>query len=60
LLTDAYNEDYFSILADFRDSIVLEVVAHDHYSDVRYHTDQAGGFYYHNMLVSPGVTPIDS
>lgn len=39
LLTDSYNEDYFSILAEFRDSIVLEVVAHDHFSDVRYHTD---------------------
>lgn len=36
------------------------MAAHDHYADVRYHTDQAGGFYYHNMLVSPGVTPIDS
>ena len=27
---------------------------------MRYYKDQAGGFYYHNMLVSPGVTPIDS
>ena len=57
---DAYNEDYFFILAEFRDSIVLEVVAHDHYSDVRYLTDKAGGFHYHNMLLSPGVTPIKS
>ncbi len=59
LLVSSYNDEYFNILAEFRDSIILEVSAHDHYSDVRYHTDKAAGFYYHNMLVSPGVTPID-
>ena len=37
-------------------------MAHDHYSDVRYHTESdATGkkYYFHNMLVSPGVTPIN-
>ena len=59
MLVDSYNEEYFSILSEFRESIIIEVSAHDHYSDVRYHADPAASFYYHNMLVSPGVTPID-
>jgi hypothetical protein len=39
LLNSTYNEEYFAILSEFRDSIIIEVSAHDHYSDVRYHTD---------------------
>jgi hypothetical protein len=62
LLIDEFNNEYFDLLALYRDSIVAEVVAHDHYSDVRYHTEtDASGkkYYFHNMLVSPGVTPIN-
>lgn len=62
LFLDTYNEAFFELLATYRDSIVLEVTAHDHYSDVRYHTSAdttTPTFYYHNMFVSPGVTPIN-
>ena len=62
LLVDQYNNEYFDLLSQYRDFIVAEVVAHDHYSDTRYHTetDTTGKkYYYHNMLVSPGITPID-
>jgi hypothetical protein len=46
----------------YRDYIVAEVVAHDHYTDARYHTieDSSGQkHYYHNMIVSPAVSPIN-
>jgi hypothetical protein len=62
LLIDEFNNEYFDLLDLYRDSIVAEVVAHDHYSDVRYHTqtDASGKkYYFHNLLVSPGVTPIN-
>jgi len=46
---------------------VIEVVGHDHYADLRYHSsnnvidlpDLATKFDFHNMLVTPGVTPYD-
>ena len=62
LFTPDYNEDYFSILSDFRDVIVLESCAHDHYADVRYHSSGdtvPQKYFFHNLLVAPGVTPID-
>ena len=62
-----YNEAYFALLREFHKQIVIEVVGHDHYSDLRYHSsfdvcelsDTAEEFYFHNMFVAPGVTPID-
>jgi len=62
LLIDEFNNEYFDLLAQYRDYIVAEVVAHDHYTDARYHTlDDGSGKkqYFHNMIVCPGLTPID-
>jgi hypothetical protein len=60
LFTPESNAEYFLILDQFRDKIVIEVVAHDHISDVRYHSNgDSPKYFYHNMIVSPGVTPID-
>ena len=46
---------------------MIEVVGHDHYADLRYHSsnnvidlpDLATKFDFHNMFVAPGVTPYD-
>ena len=45
--------------------MVIEVVGHDHYADIRYHSslgvldleDTPTHFEFHNMLVAPGITP---
>jgi hypothetical protein len=45
----------------------MEVVGHDHYADLRYHSsnnvaglpDPTDKFDFHNILVAPGVTPYD-
>ena len=47
---------------------MIEVVGHDHYADLRYHSsnnvvdlpDLATKFDFHNMFVAPGVTPYDN
>ena len=63
LLTPEFNTRYFDILSKYSDKIIIEGVAHDHYSDLRYHssvgTSSNSKSFYHSMLVSPGVTPID-
>jgi hypothetical protein len=61
LLFDEFNSQYFDILDKYRESIIVEVAAHDHYTDLRYHenSDFFGKYQYHNMIVSPGVTPIN-
>lgn len=60
LFTPENNQEYFDILSQFRDKIVIEACAHDHYADVRYHSSgETPKFFYHNLIVSPGVTPID-
>lgn len=65
---DADNCWYFQLLRDYADVIAIEVVGHDHYSDLRYHSsdnvcdlpDTETKFDFHNMFVSPGITPIDN
>jgi hypothetical protein len=57
LLFDKFTEPFFEILQTYQDSIVLEIAAHDHYTDLRYHTSDTNHF--HNMLVAPGVSPIN-
>lgn len=59
------NEQYFQILRDYADAVVIEIVAHDHYADLRYHSsdnvldlpDTETKFDFHNMFVVPGMTP---
>ena len=56
---------YFQIIRDYHESIVIEVMGHDHYGDLRYHSSQnvlglkdtATKFDFHNLFVAPGVTP---
>ena len=60
-----FAERYFQIIRDYHDAIVIEVAAHDHYADLRYHSsdnvidlpDQDPKFDFHNLFVAPGVTP---
>jgi hypothetical protein len=38
---------------------VIEVSAHDHFFDVRYHTfGDSDKSYYHNTIISPGISPV--
>jgi len=60
-------EAYFSLLRDYHDVVLIEVSGHDHYADLRYHSsnnvfdsaDTDVKFDFHNILISPGVTPWD-
>lgn len=65
---DDYNTEYFKLLRDYHEQVIIEVVGHDHYSDLRYHSsnnvagleDTDDSFDFHNVLVAPGVTPYDN
>ena len=53
-----WNDRYFAALEKYYKNIIIEVVGHDHYGDLRYHqlpSDLTKNF--HNVLVSPGVSP---
>jgi hypothetical protein len=59
------TSEYFQILRDHKDQILIEVGAHDHIGRLTYHSgnsvcnlkDPATKFDFHNLLVTPGVTP---
>jgi hypothetical protein len=59
-------ENYFSMLRDYHDVVIIEAVGHDHLSDLRYHSsnnvldfnDPLVQFDFHNMFVVPGITAI--
>jgi hypothetical protein len=38
LWLDNYNKAYFALLREFHEQVIIEVVGHDHYSDLRYHS----------------------
>lgn len=67
LWKDEANTKYFETLRDYHELVIMEVVGHDHYADLRYHSshnvaglpDPTEKFDFHNLLVSPGVTPYD-
>jgi hypothetical protein len=50
------DQTYFEILDKFSDKIILEIYGHDHFGDLRYHTN-AAGVNNHNFMVTPGMTP---
>ena len=62
---EANAERYFQILRDNADAVIIEVFAHDHFADLRYHSsdnvfdlpDTDVKFDFHNLIVAPGVTP---
>ena len=67
LWTDDDTTTYFDLISKYSDKIIIEVVGHDHYSDLRYHDNSNSASSLlgtsesnHNMIVSPGVTPIDT
>lgn len=37
LLFDSYNESYFKLLQKYADKVIMEIGAHDHIADIRYH-----------------------
>ena len=54
-----WNDRYFAALEKYYENVIIEVVGHDHYGDLRYHelpSDPTKNF--HNVLVSPGVSTI--
>ena len=59
------TEDYIKLLRDYHDNVLIEVGAHDHYADLRYHSsdnvfdfdDTPEKFDFHNLIVTPGITP---
>lgn len=65
---DDYNSEYFRVLRAYHEQVIIEVVGHDHYADLRYHSsyhvanleDTSEKFDFHNLLVAPGVTPYDN
>jgi hypothetical protein len=59
LFISHFNDELFSILYQFRNQIVIEVSAHDHFADVRYHSngDDTNKDFYHNLIVAPGISP---
>ena len=60
-----FAQRYFQVTRDFHEQIVIEVMGHDHFADLRYHSsddvldfdDPAAKFDFHNIFVAPGVTP---
>lgn len=60
-----FAERYFQILRDYHQAVAFEVVGHDHYADLRYHSsnnvmdldDTDTKFDFHNIFVAPGITP---
>ncbi len=65
---EPYLVEYFENLINYHEQVVIEIVGHDHYADLRYHSsnnvaglpDSPTKFNFHNMFVAPGVTPWDS
>ena len=52
-------------MRDYHEAVSIEVVGHDHYADLRYHSsdhvmdfdDTDTKFDFHNIFVAPGMTP---
>ena len=59
-LLEEFERRYFELIEKYRGKIIIEVGAHDHFADIRYHaTKNSTNEYFHNILLSPGVTPMD-
>ena len=52
-------------MRDNHEAVAIEVMGHDHYADLRYHSsdnvldfdDTDTKFDFHNLFVAPGITP---
>jgi len=59
-----FNREYFRVLRKYHESVIIEVVGHDHLADLRYHSsdnvvdlkDTDHKYDFHNLLVAPGIT----
>ena len=49
-----YNKRYFDLMLEYKDQVLLEVGAHDHWEDLRYYENKDGDAY-RNLLISTGV-----
>ena len=58
------NTEYFNLLKKYQEKVIIEVFAHDHLADLRFHStninnetdyDEAKNF--HNILIAPGIAP---
>jgi len=61
------NNIYFDLLNKYKDKIIIEVGGHDHFSNMRYHTDSdvldmtvpapSNADLFHNLIVNPSISP---
>lgn len=61
-----YSTEYFRLLRENADLVIIEVAAHDHWADLRYLSSEGlpgladlpgDEFFFHNMIVAPSITP---
>jgi hypothetical protein len=65
LWNTSYNTWYFDTLRTYHESVIIEIVGHDHFADLRYHSsynvcdlpNTEVKFDFHNMFVAAGVSP---
>jgi len=50
------NTEYFNLLEQYKDKIIIELSGHDHFSSLRAHESEEGG-QFHNLFVAPSITP---
>lgn len=58
------TSDYFHLLRDYRDVVIIEVFGHEHFADLRYHsTSDLPGLQnpseeanFHNIFIAPGIS----
>ena len=53
---DEPNLEYFRILDEYKDRILLELAGHDHFASLRAHMNDEWEVY-HNLFVAPSITP---
>ena len=50
--------EYFRILEQYADKIIIEISGHDHIPSLRVHEKQnTEGEYFHNIFIAPSITP---
>ena len=54
--TPEFSHEYFDIIDRYRDSLMLEVGAHDHFESLRLDVDDQGNLY-RPLLIVTGVSP---
>ena len=58
--TDGYENEFFTIMENYKDKIVFEATGHDHLMDIRYskvNKDDNSSANYLNKILFPSVSP---